>query len=380
MVIGIVTLPLQSNYGGILQAYALQTTLETLGHEVIIINKSRYRRLHPIKKPFIYLFRILRKYLFHSSISIRQEMNFNKLLDNLKRKQLYTDVFIHENIHVRDIESFAELKESDYDAIVVGSDQIWRKVYAYSMMQSLRDAYLYFAREWKNIRRIAYAASFGTDDWEYSKKDTAVCSSMLKMFDAVSIRELSGVRLCKEYLNYDEAELMIDPTLLLDKKHYIHLSDKAKQPHLQGGVFSYILDSRKETEQLELAVKNRTHLNVFHQYIISAFFSNDFFAPVIPVEAWIRAFEDCEMIITDSFHACVFAIIFNKPFWVVGNKDRGLSRFNSLLQIFHLEHRMVCIDDDFEKRNWEESINWIPINEKREFLKDQSINFLKKNL
>lgn len=380
MKIGILTLPLQSNYGGILQAYTLQTVLERLGHEVVVINKSRYRHLNPVKKPFIYVYRMIMKYLFSSPITIRREKGFNKVLDNLSRKQLYTKDFICKNIHHLDIDSFSELKEKDFDAIVVGSDQIWRSVYAYSMMQSLRDAYLYFAKDWSTIKRVAYAASFGTEDWEYTKKDTSVCGKLIKKFDAVSVRELSGISLCKEFFKYNNAVSMIDPTLLLDRCDYVHLADNKRQAHVNGGLFSYILDKREETLHFEEVVIRQTKLNYFSQQLSEDFACDEAFAPVMPVEAWIRAFEDCEMIITDSFHACAFAIIFNKPFWVIGNKERGLSRLHSLLNLFHLENRMISDNENLERYNWNESINWEPINEQRNFLKSQSVQFLKKNL
>lgn len=380
MKIGILTLPLQANYGGILQAYALQTVLERLGHEVVVINKSRYRHLNPIKKPFIYIYRLLLKYLFCSPISIRSEKGFNKVLDNLSRKQLYTNDFISKYIHHRNIDSFSELKEKDFDAIVVGSDQIWRSVYAYSMMQSLRDAYLYFAKDWNTIKRVAYAASFGTEDWEYTKKDTIICGKLIKKFDIISVRELSGIELCKEFLKYNNAVFMIDPTLLLDKCDYIHLADSESLSHANKGLFSYILDKREETHRFEEVVMQKTKLNCFCQQISENNTYNETFAPVMPVEAWIRAFEDCEMIITDSFHACVFAIIFNKPFWVIGNKERGLSRFQSLLNLFHLENRMIKDTDNFERYDWNESIDWEPINKQRMLFKSKSFQFLKKNL
>ena len=60
-----------------------------------------------------------------------------------------------------------------------------------------------------------------------------------------------------------------------------------------------------------------------------------------PVEQWLRGFYDAEFVVTDSFHACVFSILFHKPFIVVGNARRGMSRFKSLLSIFALGDRLV---------------------------------------
>ena len=85
------------------------------------------------------------------------------------------------------------------------------------------------------------------------------------------------------------------------------------------------------------------------------------------------------MVITDSFHGCVFSIIFNKPFWVIANKQRGLARFESLLSLFDLESRIVS-DDQNNHLNWSEDIDWNSVNNKRKKLQNKSLDFLKSNL
>ncbi|MCS3161253.1 polysaccharide pyruvyl transferase family protein [Bacteroides faecis] len=98
------------------------------------------------------------------------------------------------------------------------------------------------------------------------------------------------------------------------------------------------------------------------------------------VTTWLRAFMDADMVIVDSFHGMVFSIIFNKPFWVIGNANRGMSRFTSLLKVFHLEDRLLDMEHldgvDFSK-----PINWIGVNtileEKRNECKTLLLNQLK---
>ena len=92
------------------------------------------------------------------------------------------------------------------------------------------------------------------------------------------------------------------------------------------------------------------------------------------VTSWIKAYIDAEMVITDSFHGCVFSIIFNKPFWVIGNRSRGMARFNSLLEMFGLENRLITPDNlpsDFKA-----PINWDEVNQKRKHLQKYSMDFL----
>jgi len=96
-----------------------------------------------------------------------------------------------------------------------------------------------------------------------------------------------------------------------------------------------------------------------------------------PIEQWLRAFMDAEFIITDSFHGTIFSIIFGKPFLVVGNKKRGMSRFNSLLEIFQLEERMINENDEFDFSILSKKINYSDIYAILQKKQQESILFLK---
>ena len=91
------------------------------------------------------------------------------------------------------------------------------------------------------------------------------------------------------------------------------------------------------------------------------------------MENWLRGFVDAKLIITDSFHACVFAIIFNKPFICIGNNERGMTRFNSLLDLFGLQHCLLNENQSFEIPK----INWEKVNIKLEELRKQSLACIK---
>ena len=97
-----------------------------------------------------------------------------------------------------------------------------------------------------------------------------------------------------------------------------------------------------------------------------------------PVEQWLRSFRDSSYVITDSFHACVFSILFHKPFIVIGNKSRGLARFQSLLSLFELEDRMLIDTYDISLCNKE--INWEKVDPKLDKLRADSKSFLEKSL
>ena len=95
------------------------------------------------------------------------------------------------------------------------------------------------------------------------------------------------------------------------------------------------------------------------------------------VTSWLRAFMDAEMVIVDSFHGAVFSIIFNKPFWVISNTERGNARFESLLKMFGLDDRMILPKDEVD---WQSYIDWKMVNEMRAKERKHCVELLKESL
>ncbi len=162
MRIGILTLPPHANYGGILQAYALQTVLERMGHDVVVFNKPIEKQVLPFPMSFLhYIVRFIKKYIFKkTNVYVFKEQ---KIYKYQKANTLYTDAFVNTHLHNKFIDTLGDIK-NEYDAIIVGSDQVWRKIYFNGSWEKSNpaDAYLAFTNDW-NIKRIAHAASFGVD-------------------------------------------------------------------------------------------------------------------------------------------------------------------------------------------------------------------------
>ena len=370
MRIGILTLPLHTNYGGILQAYALQTVLERMGHDVCLIEKKRQPLRLPLwKAPLSYGKRIVKNLTGHPyPIFFERKVNRE---EPLVRQN--TDKFVNKYIKRRFVDDFSEIGKDDFDAIVVGSDQVWRPKY---FIDGIENAYLTFAKEW-NIRRIAYAASFGTDKWEYSSEQTISCRRLLKNFDAVSVRESSAVTLCREHLGVD-VKRVLDPTMLLSTNDYMKLFDANGTPRSNGNLLCYIIDETPEKMSFVNKIAQERGLIPFR---VNSKVEN-LIAPLQeriqpPVEQWLRGFYDADFVVTDSFHACVFSILFNKPFFVLGNEKRGLSRFSSLLGMFGMENLLVTNKDLNEKQN---DIDWARVMSLLAEEKKKAINFLNENL
>lgn len=341
MKIGILTLPLHTNYGGILQAYALQTVLERMGHEVVVFDTPNKCPLPPFKDiPKCFLKRIVKKLLGRNQKIFYEYYQNNKVIPVVSQN---TQRFINSYIHRKEIRNFNELDGDSYDAIVVGSDQVWRPLYFVPgwRWQEIENAFLSFACKWK-IKRLSYAASFGTDNWEYTDQQTRRCKALLQVFDAISVRETNGVTLCKKYFDIDSVHVL-DPTMLLNEVDYSIFFQKANTPKSNGTLLNYILDENEKKRALIMHVANQKCLRAFS---VTNPHENDETKPLNErikpsVEKWLRGFYDAEFVITDSFHACVFSILFKKQFVVVGNKERGLSRIESLLQCFGIENRIV---------------------------------------
>lgn len=374
MKIGILSLPLHNNYGGILQAYALQKVLENMGHTVTIIDRTLTIKLPILTKYYRYAVRLVKNILLNSKLTVRYDKEYNYPIEFMRQ---HTYPFLLKHMLRLELHGdYAALDANKFDAIIVGSDQVWRPIYFWHA--PLTDAYLSFAKDW-DIKRISYAASFGTDVWEYSPEQTAECGALLQRFDAVSVRESSAVALCNTHFNV-EAEHVLDPTMLLDAAHYISLFQQAKTPVSEGDLMCYILDSSEEKDTLVQSVASTYSLTPFtvnSKYEVPDAPLEEKIQP--PVEKWLRGFYDAKYVITDSFHACVFSILFKKPFIVYGNKHRGMARFQSLLSIFGLEERLVTNPEEAQNVITR-PIDWTYVNTQLSEWRNKSLNFLTSSL
>ena len=343
MRIGIYTQPLRYNYGCLLQAWALQTVLRRMGHDVVTFDPCPYLSLPRTKMPFVYAKRAIKK-IYGQNVTIRREEKFNREHD-LKIQNLKS--FIDANIQKAEFTKVTDIKEGDFDVLMAGSDQVWRPKYNRSYGRTIENAFFDFAQQWKHVKRIAYAASFGTDDWEFTNEQTTRCSELAKLFSAISVREQSGIALCKERLGVT-ATHVLDPTMLLDRKNYEELIAQCPDTHSpSGNLLCYILDETEQTTNIINHIAKEKGLTPFRANSKVTDKNADISEKIQPpVEQWLRNFKDAELVVTDSFHACVFSIIFGKPFVVIGNKNRGISRYESLFAMLSMDvHPIFSVED-----------------------------------
>ena len=372
MKVGILSLVLHTNYGGILQSYALQTVLERMGHEVIVLDKDRdihrsiFRQCLTLGKFVLY------KYLLRRNVEFYNPRKLNK---KRKEREQNTQAFINHYIHRRVVRSIQSGVMNEVDAIIVGSDQVWRPKYFKAQWKTgIEQAFLQFADSY-HIKRVAYAPSFGTEEWEFSEEETEKCAQLLHIFNAVSVREESAVTLCMNKLLRDDVKLVLDPTLLLSKEDYIQLVERAGIKKSPGNLFCYILDNSEDKRYLIERVTKERHLTPFYtnsQIGNPHASQKERIQP--PVEQWIRGFIDAEFVITDSFHGCILSIFFGKPFVVIANKNRGTARYKSLLAMLSLENHLLYSSKEYDGK-LSYAVNEMAIN-KIAVLKSSSMAFL----
>ena len=377
MKIGILTQPLYVNYGGLVQCFALQKVLRDMGHEPVVLQREFLRR-YTVPGAISYYVKLIVKLL------LGRKESWHYYIDPKRREYIAknTDKFIERNIPSRSAKCYTteelkrEVERMHLDAIIVGSDQGWRPFYSPCQPNYFLD----FLEDDTSIKRISYAASFGGDEWTFSEELTKQCGELLRKFKAVSVREESAIALCKEYFGVEPIQVL-DPTMLLGKEVYNQFIPASSK---SGGLFCYVLDRSKGKRDVIQQASKRTGLKAYE--IMPELELNDYNlyedlekCVYPPVEDWLASFKDAKMVVTDSFHGTVFSIIFNKPFWVVGNKDRGMARFQSLLSQYGLEERLIT-PETIAMVDLFAPIDWELVNEARELLIKESASFINKAL
>lgn len=365
--IGIITHYYNSiNYGGVLQAYALTKVLQELGYnaEQICYDASyrdnSYKRKITIKS-------IVKKTIY-------------KCVDRkLKKRYLKFSQFRNEEIkHSNAIYNSNNIEESNcnYEIFVTGSDQVWNLKWLHSA---------YFLDFVKNKKKVSYAASLGKKD--FSDDELDYYKKKLKGFAAISLREKEGLDYIQKIVKVPVVQTL-DPTLLLPVNEWKRLARQAdRENNFEKYLFCYFIGDDVKVRKLatkyaksrNLKIVNLPHAAGFN--FSDVFFGNKKVYTAGPCE-FIDLIKNAEVIMTDSFHCCVFANIFKKDFWVfdrVGKRDMN-TRIYSLLDLFGNTNRFC---DSADKRTIKymstESVDCCE-NEQKNFLqmKDVSMEFIKK--
>lgn len=374
MKIGVITFwSSQDNYGQILQCYALQFFLKSRGYEVILI---RYEPNSKEKTKFYLLDKFIKLFSLRHIVSyVKYRKDLVAYERFLKSNPRYFDEFRLRNISMSEkiYRGFKDLWLEDwssFDVLICGSDQIWSN----SSVENLRSYYLNFGQI--NLKRIAYAASFGRD--VLSKEYSTLLPKLLSQIDCIGLRELSGVKLCKS-AGRDDAQLVCDPTLLLSGQDYIQalVGEKILETNT---LFCYLLkwETLFPYEQLKAFVQEqKLHINFIPAHGIE---KENYFIPMpdLSIASWLQGIATAKYVVTNSFHGTVFSILLHRTFvslpLVKGSSGMN-DRLFTLLSYLGLENRILTERSSI-KKILEEPIDWSNVDLKLQEFRNKSINFL----
>ncbi len=319
-IIGILTLSLHTNFGGIIQAVALSHWLQSRGWETTLLKRRR-----PLSGVQALALPVLEYLPFQNIKGVRHREKSRK-----RHEPFIASHFDGQTAVLRSSKALARaVDKHKLDAIVVGSDQVWQVKYL--DRSTVTDFFLGFGAEDAYLR-LSYAASFGVGTWNFPEYTPEV-SRLLARFKAVSVREASGVNICRDDLGRPDAQHVLDPTLLVSPDFYSGICG-SKPTKSDKNVLCYMLDHPTIRSQIlaELGPAYREEtLSLEH-------------SDRLTVPAWISSFRDADFVVTDSYHGTIFSIIFERPFISIANEERGAERFTSLLALLGLSDRLIRAD------------------------------------
>lgn len=314
--LAIVTLYGENNYGNRLQNYAVQKTLEKIGYEVetIVVQEQSNQKKY-IK---YYIANILEKTFPYIVKKINADIIRFKRFKKFTKKHIHTRYVLNDGI-------FQDSLNDEYDYFVVGSDQVWNLTNGdYQKRQ-----YNMFLRFVSKDKRVCFSPSITIS--KIPEEMIGDYREGFNGFNELSVREETGARIIKE-ISGREAQVLIDPTLMFDGEEWIKVSKKSKAPK-KPYVLEYFLGERDNEKLSEIAKDNNL-------YRVTLLDRNNPDIYISGPSEFIDLVSRADMVCTDSFHACVFSILFGKPFIICKRKDGYTdmySRIDSLLKLFNVE-------------------------------------------
>ena len=334
----LVTLHRVKNYGSVLQAYATQEIVKSLGYDIEIINyyPERYTKVGMLKrvknqnkylKKSMILRTIARLFILPSYIvRFKTFDNFVKKYLNVTDKVYKTIDDVNDNIPYGDI-------------YMTGSDQVWN--YGWNGMY---DRVLFL--DFKNINeklKIAYAASFGKSKLDDFEIDTT--RDLLKKYDFISLREQSGVNICND-LGIKNTINVLDPTLLLNSDDWNKISSNKFDN--EKYILVYNLNRNNKIDNYAKNLSQKTGLKIkYLSYQLHDFYKEGKMYCNPKVEDFLGLIKNATYIISDSFHATAFSLNFNKQFVII-YPGKYSTRLQNILKLLGLEDRVAKDENDLD--------------------------------
>lgn len=328
---GIVTFNSAHNYGAVLQVYAMQEYLKSLGMDVEVVNYrikeiDNVYKLYNVRRKDPKLIRGLKKARKFLKVNIKERWRLEK------RNNF--EYFINNILNTtKPYSTLQEIQKDflDYDILIAGSDQIWNT----GLTKGFKPAYfLEFGN--KEARRISYAASLGSDSID--EKYIVFYKRYLENFDFISVREESMKEILGGLTNKPITRV-IDPTLLLDKEVYDKMKIETKYKG-KDYIYVHIIENDEKTYEIADQLSRKLNIPVLHNRQKGLFEnelgSNFHGRP----EEFISVIENAKYIVTNSFHSTVFAMIYERDFITIPHATRP-ARMQNLLNIAGLSNHLI---------------------------------------
>lgn len=366
--IGILTYHFADNFGAVLQAYALQKLLDSMGHEAEFID---YRPAH-VEKGGSFWFPSSRQKIKANCVVAYQKLTtlLQKVLDDGGRHAAFVS-FREQNLpqgspRYLTLDSLRQAK-MPYDCLVCGSDQIWNSSVQYGVDPAY---FLDFGNP--NQRRVSFAASFGKG--KVNPEHRADVGRLLKQMDHISIREQSGLEIVQELADRT-AVWTPDPTLMWDDYDSI-TEDVGRQDY----IMSYVLRSADLVSEVQQLVAEELKLPMMVPKVRFGRWKNTGVEINPSPGQWLGYIRDANFVVTNSFHGTAFSVIFRKPFISVGvtGKKSGINdRAKSMLARLGLSDRFVESYDPAEiKLKLQTPIEWTDVTNRLAAWRNESMEFL----
>ena len=236
--------------------------------------------------------------------------------------------FLKSKTNIVDIQNYSDIKESDYDILLVNSDQTWRKwdefFYDYG--------FLNFAKNWNKIKFV-YGASLGYDFWNFDEKEEKIMMSLIHKFNEISVREQGSIKLIKQHFRISP-KLVLDPTLIIHKKYYLNLiKDHIFDTNYDNNyIFVYhVYPIHNKMKSFVEMARKKLNYKIYYFKLDNESLVEDF----------IYYIKNSKAVITNSLHCTIFSIIFNKPFISFNYNETGIERLKSFSELLGFSKRII---------------------------------------
>lgn len=313
MKIGILTFHWGTNYGGILQAYALQDYLTAQGHSVEIIN------FKPKEYDFSWI-RILK----HPSL-------WGKLprLLSIEKKELLLNEFRESYLRLTqrfDDSSKLSTIIGKYDVIISGSDQVLNPSFTCSGDNGKPSPVYWLGLNGNEVRRLGYAVSFGCE--VFPEDAAAIAKKWINDFNAIGVREDTGLQILEQLCYKGPKDVLPDPTLLIGRDLFSKLG--------------IVIPSEKNGYTCVYMLRHEVKLSGNVKYI-------DEIHKPISMKQWLQIISNASHVVTNSYHGMIISILAHVPFAVLleTGGDSGMNdRFYTLLGRLEAKNRIASTLDE----------------------------------